>query len=310
MENTLHVVSASPHIRSKDTVKGVMRDVMIALIPATLAGIYYFGMKAIILIALSIASCVAAEYIWQKVTKQKITIRDYSAAVTGLLIAFNIPVSSPVWIPVIGGFFAIIIVKQFFGGLGQNFMNPALAARGFLLASWPVQMTNWTVDGVSAATPLGILKEGGAELPGIFNVFVGNVGGCIGETSALALLLGGAYLLYKRVITWEIPVTFIGTVFVLTWIFGRDGFMTGAPMYEILAGGLMLGAFFMATDYSSSPMTAKGKIIMGVGCGFLTAIIRVYGGYPEGVSYAILLMNLFVPLIDRFTIPKPFGEVK
>jgi Na+-translocating ferredoxin:NAD+ oxidoreductase subunit D len=311
MENTLHVVSASPHIRSKDSVQGVMRDVMIALIPATLAGIYYFGMKAIVLIVLSVLSCMAAEALWQKMTKQKITIRDYSAAVTGLLIAFNIPVSAPVWLPVIGGFFAIIIVKQFFGGLGQNFMNPALAARAFLLASWPVQMTSWTVDGVSAATPLGMLKEGTIEnLPGLFSVFVGNVGGCIGETSALALLLGGAYLLYKRVITWEIPVTFIATVFVLTWIFGRNGFMTGNPGYEILAGGLMLGAFFMATDYSSSPMTAKGKIIMGVGCGFFTSIIRVFGGYPEGVSYAILLMNLFVPLIDRFTIPKPFGEVK
>lgn len=310
MANTMYTVSSSPHIHSKHSVKGIMRDVAIALLPATAAGIYFFKLQAALVILVSVLSCVAAEAIWQKATKQKVTIDDYSAVVTGLLLAFNLPASVPLWIPAIGGFFAIIIVKQFFGGLGQNFMNPALAARAFLLASWPVQMTNWTVDGVSAATALGILKEGNGALPSLMNVFVGNVGGCIGETSVIALLIGGAYLLYKRIISWHIPVTYIGTVFVLTWIFGRGGFMTGNPVYEIFAGGLMLGAIFMATDYSSSPMTPKGQIIMGIGCGVLTSIIRIYGGYPEGVSYSILLMNLFVPLIDKYTVPKAFGEVR
>lgn len=310
MANTMYTVSSSPHIHSKYSVKGIMRDVVIALLPATAAGIYFFKLQAALVILVSVLSCMAAEALWQKMTKQKITVDDYSAVVTGLLLAFNLPAAVPLWIPFVGGFFAIIIVKQFFGGLGQNFMNPALAARAFLLASWPVQMTNWTVDGVSAATALGILKEGNGTLPSLMNVFVGNVGGCIGETSVIALLIGGAYLMYKRVISWHVPVTYIGTVFVLTWIFGRGGFMTGNPVYEIFAGGLMLGAIFMATDYSSSPMTPKGQIIMGIGCGVLTSIIRIYGGYPEGVSYSILLMNLFVPLIDKYTVPKAFGEVR
>jgi Na+-translocating ferredoxin:NAD+ oxidoreductase subunit D len=310
MENSMYVVSTSPHIRAKDTTQSVMRDVLIALAPATLASIYFFGLRALVIVLISIISCVAAEALWQKFTKRKFTVTDYSAAVTGILIAFNLPVSSPLWLPVVGSFFAIIIVKQFFGGLGQNIMNPALAARAFLLASWPVQMTSWTVDGVSAATPLAILKEGTGTLPSMVDIFVGSVGGALGETSVIALLLGGVYLLYRRVITWEIPVLYIATTFILTWILGRNGLMTGNPVYEIFAGGLILGAFFMATDYASSPITPKGKIIMGVGCGVLTAIIRVYGGYPEGVSYSILIMNLFVPLIDKHTAPKVFGEVK
>lgn len=310
MENMVYTVSSSPHIRSKDSVKGIMRDVIIALLPAAVAGVYFFKLRALLMIIISIVSCVGAEALWQKLTNKKITINDYSAAVTGMLLALNLPVAAPLWIPVVGGFFAIIIVKQLFGGLGQNFMNPALAARAFLLASWPVQMTSWTVDGVASATPLGILKEGTGTLPPLWDVIIGHVGGTIGETSAIALIIGGLYLLFKRVITWEIPVIYIGTVFILTWIFGRNGFMTGNPVYEIFAGGLLLGAFFMATDYSSSPITQKGKIIMGIGCGFITSIIRIYGGYPEGVSYSILLMNLAVPLIDKFTAPKPFGEVK
>ncbi|KPU43835.1 electron transport complex subunit RnfD [Oxobacter pfennigii] len=310
MSDSMYVVSSSPHIRSNDTVQNVMRDVLIALAPATIASIYFFKLQAALIIVVSIISAVAAEALWQKVTKQKITVSDYSAAITGLLIAFNLPPAAPLWIPVVGSFFAIIIVKQFFGGLGQNFMNPALAARAFLVASWPVIMTTWTVDGVASATALGILKEGGAELPGLWNIFIGNVGGTIGETSALALLIGGAYLVYKKVISINIPASYIGTVFVMSWIFGRNGFFTGDPVYEIFAGGLMLGAIFMATDYSSSPMTPTGQIIMGVGCGIITTVIRVYGGYPEGVSYSILLMNLAVPLIDQYTIPKAFGEVK
>lgn len=310
MSNTLYTVSSSPHIRSKDNISNIMRDVLIALLPATAAGIYFFKTQALLVILVSVFSCAGVEALWQKITGKKITIGDYSAAVTGLLLAFNMPPTVPLWIPIIGGAFAIIIVKQFFGGLGQNFMNPALAARAFLLASYPVLMTTWTVDGVTTATTLGILKEGGAALPSLFNLFIGNVGGTIGETSAIALLIGGLYLLFKRIISWRIPVTYIGTVFILTWIFGRNGFFTGNPMVEILAGGLMLGAIFMATDYSTSPVTPLGQIIMGIGCGLLTTIIRVYGGYPEGVSYSILIMNLFVPLIDQFTTPKVFGGVK
>lgn len=310
MSETMYVVSSSPHIRSKDSIQGIMRDVVIALIPATLVGIYTFKMQAVLVILASVISAIAAEALWQKYTGKRVTINDFSAVVTGLLLAFNLPPSVPLWIPVVGSFFAIIVVKQFFGGLGQNFMNPALAARAFLLASWPVQMTTWTLDGVAGPTALGILKEGGSALPSAWNLFIGNVGGCIGETSAVALLIGGAYLIYRGVISINIPASYIGTVFVLTWILGRNGFMTGAPLYEILAGGLMLGAFFMATDYSSSPITPLGQIVMGVGCGILTAIIRVYGGYPEGVSYSILIMNLFVPIIDKYTSPKVFGGVK
>lgn len=310
MSNTMYTVSSSPHIRSKDSVSSIMRDALIALLPATLAGIYFFKIQALLVILVSIFSCMASEALWQILMKQKVKIWDFSAAVTGLLLAFNLPPSVPLWIPVVGGAFAIIIVKQFFGGIGQNFMNPALAARAFLLASWPVQMTTWTVDGVSSATTLGILKEGVQTLPSLWNLFIGNVGGTIGETSALALLIGGAYLLIKRIISWRIPVSYIGTVFILTWVLGRNGLFTGNPVMEILSGGLMLGAFFMATDYSTSPITPMGQIIMGLGCGLITTIIRIYGGYPEGVSYSILIMNLFVPLIDQFTAPRVFGGVK
>lgn len=315
MQNTKYVVSSTPHIRSNDSIDKIMKDVLIALTPASLAGIYFFGLKALLIIVLSIASAVFFEAIYQKLTKQTITITDLSAAVTGLLLAMNLPASSPFWIPIVGSFFAIIVAKQLFGGLGQNFINPALAARAFLLASYPTQMTDYTyptgilnnlnqnIDAVSYATPLSALSEGTPSF-GIMDAFIGNIGGCIGETCAIALIIGGLYLMYRKVISWRIPVTYIGTVFILTWLFGR------MPVYEIFIGGLMLGAFFMATDYSSSPVTPIGQLIMGVGCGLLTSIIRVYGGYPEGVSYSILLMNLAVPLIDKYTKPKVFGEVK
>jgi len=306
----MYTVSSSPHIKSNDSVQGIMRDVIIALIPATIAGIYFFGVKALLVTLVSVVSCIAAEALWQKLAHRKVTIGDLSAVVTGLLIAFNLPAAVPLWLPAIGGFFAIIIVKQFFGGIGQNIMNPALAARAFLLASWPVHMTNFTVDGVSSATALAILKSGEGELPSLFNIFIGNVGGCIGETSVIALLIGAAYLLYKRVISWHTPVAYIGSVFILTTILGRDGLVTASALYEILAGGLILGAFFMATDYTTSPMTKKGQLIFGLGCGALTTIIRLYGGYAEGVSYAILLMSLAVPFIDKYTAPRIFGEVK
>lgn len=308
-ETTMYTVSSSPHIRAKDTTQSIMRDVIIALLPAAIAGVYFFKLRALLVMLVSIIACVASEYIWEKATNKKITIGDYSAVVTGLLLAFCLPASVPFWIPAIGGIFAIIIVKQFFGGIGQNIMNPALAARAFLLASWPVQMTTWTLDGMTTATPLAILKgkeATGAVAPSLMNVFIGHVGGSIGETSALALLIGGAYLLYKHVIDWRIPVSFIGTTFVITAIVGR----APSPIYELFAGGLMLGAIFMATDYATSPITPKGKIIFGVGCGVLTSIIRILGGYPEGVCYSIIIMNLFVPLIERWTTPKIFGKVK
>lgn len=310
MSNNMYTVSSSPHIHSKDTIQSIMRDVFIALFPAALVGIWFFKFSALIVIILSIASCVGAEALWQKLTKQKITVNDFSAAVTGLLLALNLPPTVPFWIPIVGGVFAIIVAKQFFGGLGQNFINPALAARVFLLTSWTPQMTTWTVDGITTATPLGILKEGSGELPSFLHLIVGNIGGCIGETSVIALLIGASYLLYKRVISIRIPATFIGTVFILTWLLGRDGMFYSNALYEIFTGGLMLGAFFMATDYSSSPITRKGQYIMGLGCGIITTVIRLYGGLPEGVSYSILIMNLAVPLIDRYTQPRIFGEVK
>ncbi|MGE4282687.1 MAG: RnfABCDGE type electron transport complex subunit D [Clostridia bacterium] len=324
MINNRLTVSSSPHVRSEETVSGIMFDVVLALCPALIAGAYFFGLRALLVIATTVLSCVAAEYLWQKLCKKPTSIHDWSAVVTGLLLAFNLPVTIPLWMPVIGGFFAIIIVKQLFGGLGQNFMNPALAARAFLLASWPVAMTKWVnpfeqlsltgaADVVSSATPLAILKgaeAAGQAMPSYIDLFIGRIGGSIGETSALMLLLGGGYLIYRKVISWRIPVSFIGTVAVLTFILGKDGFFTGDVLTHVLSGGLMLGAFFMATDYASSPVTPKGQIIMGIGCGLITSIIRLYGGYPEGVSYSILLMNIVTPLIDRYTAPVKFGEVK
>ncbi len=322
MENSKYVVSSTPHIRSGDSIDNIMKDVVIALVPACLAGVYYFGLRALFIIALCVCSSVLFEYLYQRFTKQTISIGDYSAVVTGMLLAMNLPVSSPFWIPIVGSLFAIVIVKQLFGGLGQNFMNPALAARAFLLAAYPVQMTSWTkpvgnalsltADAVSSATPLGLMKSTNfmPAAADYINAFIGNRSGCIGETCVVAILIGGAYLLYKQIISWRIPTAFIGTVFVLTWVFGRSGFMMGFPFYEIIIGGVMLGAFFMATDYSSSPVTPVGQLIMGVGCGLITAIIRIKGGYPEGVSYSILLMNLFVPLIDKYVRPKVFGIKK
>lgn len=302
------VVSATPHVRSKDSIQGIMRDVIIALVPATVMGIVYFGLRALVLVAISIASAVFFEFLYQKLTKQRVTIDDLSAVVTGLLLALNMPASAPFWMPIVGSAFAIIIAKQLFGGLGQNFINPALAARAFLLASYPTAMTTWTLDGVTTATPLALLKSGDIVSPTMndyMSALTGHIGGCIGETCAIALIIGGLYLLYRKVISWRIPVVYIVTVVILTGAIGRNG--VRVPLYEVLVGGLLLGAFFMATDYASSPVTAKGQIIMGIGCGLLTSLIRIYGGYPEGVSYSILIMNLCVPLIDRFTKGRIFG---
>lgn len=313
MEKPRIRVSAAPHIRAKENTGDIMLDVIIALAPAAVMGAYYFGFKAALVIAVSVASAVACEYLYRRFTKRSKTINDLSAVVTGLLLAFNLPSSVPLWVPVIGAAFAIIIVKQLFGGLGQNFLNPALGARVFLLVSFPAEMTNWAlgVDGVTSATPLAMLKEG--FTPGssdLLNTFIGNVNGSIGEVCTAALLLGLVYLLVRRIISWRIPVTYMASFGVLAWLFGRNGFMTGNILYELCTGGLMLGAVFMATDYSTSPITPAGQLIMGVGCGVLTAVIRFFGGAPEGVSYAILFMNLTVPLIDRFVKGRIYGYRK
>jgi electron transport complex protein RnfD len=283
-----------------------MAWVLIALAPAGLAGVWFLGVRSILVAAVCVASCVAAEAVWQKLSKQKVTVSDLSAAVTGLLLAYNVPPTIPLWMAACGSVFAMVIVKHFFGGLGQNIVNPALAGRAMMLICWPVAMTTWTLHGVSGSTPLALLK--GAEgavtaLPPFSDVFLGNIGGCIGETSVLALLIGGGILIFKGIISWRIPVTYIATVAAMSAVFGRSG----GPLYEIMTGGLMLGAIFMATDYTTSPMTARGQFIFAVGCGLLTALIRTYGGYPEGVSYSILIMNTVVPIIDKMTAPRVFG---
>jgi len=312
MEMPKLTLSSSPHIQTNENVTTVMRDVIIALLPATIAAIYYFRFGAIVNILVAVLGAVAAEYLIQKLMKKPITIKDYSAAVTGLLLAFNVPSTLPWWMTLIGSVFAIAVVKQLFGGLGHNFMNPALAARAVLLASWPVEMTSWVTtgaDAVATATPLAVIKgaEAGATSASMFDLLIGNVGGCIGETSAILLIIGGIYLIYRGVITYVIPTYYIGTVAVLTFIF--SGFDISMLSYNILAGGLILGAFFMATDYTTSPVSKKGQIIYAIGCGLLTAVIRYYGGYPEGVSYSILLMNVATPLIDKYISPRVFGEV-
>ncbi len=308
------IVSSSPHIRSYESVDNVMRDVVIALIPAILASIYFFRLGAVKILVFAVVSAVITEAVCQKLMKRHVTINDWSAVVTGILLALNIPATASWWIPVIGSMFAIIIVKQIFGGLGHNFMNPALAGRAMLIASWPVQMTNWVApgpDAVSTVTPLAILggeADPSIVLPSLTDLIIGNIGGCLGETSAAFLILGGVYLVYKKVITPRIPLIYIGTVAVLTLIIG--GFDINYMLYHIFAGGLMLGAIFMATDYASSPITPKGQVIFALGCGIITTVIRVYGGYPEGVSFAILFMNVAAPLLDKYTSPRLFGEVK
>ncbi len=308
------VVSGTPHVRSKESIQSIMRDVIIALVPATAMGIYYFGLRALILIVAAIVSAVFFEWLYEKITKKPVTISDLSAVVTGLLLAMNLPAAAPIWVPIVGSAFAIIFAKQLFGGLGQNFINPALAGRAFLLASYPTEMTTWTAptgfsgaDAVAVATPLSELKAGTGLSASLGDLVMGNVGGCIGETCAIALIIGGIYLLYKHVISWKIPVIYIATVFILFAVIGRHG--VRMPVQEIFAGGVMLGGIFMATDYASSPVTPKGQIIFAIGAGLITYLIRTFGGYPEGVSYSILLMNVCVPLIERFTEPTIFGAL-
>ncbi len=314
--------SYQPQVRTNTDTSRIMLDVIIALVPAMVVGIIMFGVKALMLIAVSVASAVFWEWGYRKLMKKPSSIGDLSACVTGILVALVIPVGAPWWMPVVGTFFAMVIVKQLYGGIGKNFLNPALAARAFLMASWPVIMTTWAVpsvlskvvDGTTMATPLSILKAGTETMPDYFsfgNMFIGSMPGCIGEVSAAALLVGGIYLLIRKVINWRIPVAFIGTVAILTVIFPRNGYSNIDWMvYNLLSGGLLLGAIFMATDYSSSPVTLNGQLLYGFGCGALTVLIRYFGGYPEGVSYAILIMNLCAWAIDKATRGRQFGVTK
>ena len=311
--NQIMTVSSPPHIYSLDTIDKRMRDVLIALSPALIVSVYRYGIPALLATIMAVTSALLAEYLFQKIMGKPVTLYDFSAAITGLLLAFNLPPDVPFWLPVVGSFFAIIVVKQLFGGLGSNFVNPALAARAFLLASFPVHMTNWTFapDAVSGATYLAMVKENPAfspEASDYMALLFGKIGGCIGEVSAVALLVGGLYLLVRGVINWRIPVFYIGSFALFAFIFGRTGFFSGNILFEVLNGGLLMGALFMATDYATAPITPNGKIVMGIGCGFLTVIIRFYGGYPEGVSYAIIIMNLFVPLIDKYVRPRVYGK--
>ena len=304
-------VSSSPHLRDHVSTRRIMQEVCLALAPAGIAGIILFGSQAAVLIAASVISAVLAEYFYQKLTHQKVTVGDWSAVVTGLLLAYNLPANAPVWLAVVGAVIAIVLAKQIFGGIGSNFMNPALAARAILFVSWATQMTTYPatrfmLDGVSTATPLNSLGTGSVAGVNLMDLFLGNIPGVLGETCKLALLLGGVYLILRRIVDWKIPVTFIATVFVCYLI--KDG--AEMALYQILSGGLFLGAFFMATDYATSPVTNPGRVIMGIGCGIFLFVIRAYASYPEGCSFAILLMNVATPLIDKYTMPKPFGEVK
>ena len=307
------IVSASPHLHKGESVSRIMWMVAISLLPAGIAGVIIFGLSALSVIILAVVSALVTEWILQIFTKRKITIFDGSAVITGLLLAYNLPPKVPFWLPIIGAFFSIAIGKQIFGGLGQNIFNPALVGRVFLMASWPKYMTSFTVplsyDATTQATPLMLLKEGKfAEHISYGNLFLGLRGGCIGEVCILALILGAVFLFWKKYISWHIPITYIVTVGIFTYLFGPSGFLSGDWLFHILSGGLILGAFFMATDYVTSPLTRKGQIVFGIGCGTLTAIIRLWGGYPEGVSYAILIMNAATPLIDRYTKNRIYGN--
>ncbi len=320
-------VSVSPHVRSEESVSRIMWTVNLSLLPAFILSLYYFGPRALYVTALCIISSVISEYLFQKALNKTVTIGDGSAFLTGLLLGMNLPPSSPFYIPIVGSVAAIILTKQIFGGLGFNIFNPALIGRAFVLICWPRAMTTWSeptaafvaLDAKTTATPLGILKEEGLEqLLEVFGdkislyikMLLGNTAGSLGEVSAIALLAGGIFLLIRGYITWHIPVSFLGTVAVLAWIFGGEGWFNGDPIIHLLSGGLMLGAFFMATDYVTCPSLRTGQIIFGIGCGAITLLIRLKGGFPEGVMFAILLMNCFAPIIDRRVRRSPFGTIK
>lgn len=321
-------VSASPHIHSAETTTGLMLDVIIALLPSLIASVFLFGPRALAVIATTVLTCVISEYLCRKAMKRNNTLGDLSAVVTGLLLAFNLPVTIPLWIAAIGSVVAIVVVKQFFGGIGQNFVNPALVGRIVLMASFPTAMSTWKqplawrgVDAATTASPLAEITKmynagdvssaafsANDSLPSLFKMFIGQRQGCLGEVCAAALIIGFLYLIIRRVISPVIPLTYVGTVAVIALIAGKGSLTFMA--YEILGGGLLLGAIFMATDYTTSPINFKGKIIYAVGCGLLTAVIRLFGSLPEGVSFSIILMNIFVPHIENLTTPKPFGSEK
>lgn len=325
MDDHQFILSSSPHLASQESVSRIMGSVLVALMPATVMGIYLFGFRALLIILICSGSAIAIEAICQKALGRTITVTDWSALVTGLLLALNLPPGSPWWMALLGSGLAIVVGKHIYGGLGSNPFNPALVARVVLLISFPVQMTTWwqpktsffgMTDVVTTATPLGELKTHlmlkgtlhGLTMGGLIDPLVGNIGGCIGEISVIALALGGVYLLVRKVISWHIPVAFLGTVFLTTgllWLVNPARFIN--PFFHLFTGGLFLGAIYMATDMVTTPMTRSGMLVFGMGCGFITFVIRVFGGYPEGVSFSILLMNAATPLIDRFTSPKPFG---
>lgn len=308
------IVSSSPHISSPVKTKNIMLDVIIAMVPALLASVYFFGPRALALVVVTVAACVISEFISRKVMKREQSIGDLSAVVTGMLLAFNYPATLPFWIAALGGVVAIVVVKQMFGGLGHNFANPAITARVILLTSFALRMTTWVaphawktgaVDAVSAATPLGMMASGNtADLPTYAQMLIGERAGCLGETCIIALIIGGVYLVVKKVISPIIPVVYIATVFVFSAVLGAD------PVMQILSGGLFLGAIFMATDYVTSPITNKGKVIYALGCGIITVLIRQFASLPEGVSYSILLMNILTPHIENLTMPRVFGVGK
>ena len=339
MEHTFFV-SSSPHIKDVDSIPKIMYAVVGSLIPAGIGAVYFFGLHALWVILVATVSALLTEFLFQTIMKRPIRIADGSAAITGILLAYNLPAEVPLWLPAAGAFVGIGIGKMAFGGLGYNPMNPALIGRAFLMASWPTYMTIFRtvpragtlsgIDAITNATPLSVFKhareilvhtsdytteqltEASQAISQLYSahgtLFFGRIGGCLGETSVFLLLIGAVFLMYKRIIGWKIPFTYVGTVALLTWIFGgTDGLFTGDPLFHILSGGLVLGAFYMATDMVTSPVTFKGRLLFGTGCGILTVVIRLWGGYPEGVSYSILLMNLTTPLLDRYTKPKTFG---
>lgn len=298
------IVSSSPHITHNDSVPNIMYRVILALIPAAIAGIITFGFRAAIIYLICITVSTLTEYLFTKVRGKASPINDGSAVLTGLLLALTLPPEIPIFMVVVGSVVAIVLGKQVFGGLGSNIFNPALVGRAFLLITFPVAMTTWkAVDAISTATPLNLLKMQG-DTTGYFKLFLGNVGGSLGETSAVAILLGAAYLLFSNLIDWRIPAAFLGTTVLLVILAGGD------PFIHLLSGGLLLGAFFMATDMVTTPMSRKGKWVFGIGCGLITAVIRLYGGYPEGVMFSILLMNAITPVINRYTQPQKYGRVK
>ena len=320
-EKKLFKVTSNPIVRTPRDTGRIMLDVIIALVPALGVGAYMFGLNVAVLLAVNVAACVFFEWGYRKLLKKNTSVGDLSAVVTGMLLTCVMPSSAPWWVGLIGSFFAIVVVKQLYGGIGKNFLNPALAGRAFLTAAYAAYMTNWAVpgamrgvvDGTSMATPLSFMHAGEAlpEYYNFLNMFLGGIPGSIGEISTLAILIGAAYLLIRKVITWRIPAAFIGTVAVLTLIFGCEGYgRVDWMLYNLLSGGLMLGAFFMATDYSTSPVNLKGQLLYGVGCGAITVLIRYFGSYPEGVSYAILIMNCCTWTIDKAMRPRQFGVSK